>query len=115
MHYSLRLMALLVAGILMVIVLAVWSEIRAEEFALQVELQQRAEIATDHLRDAVEPALRARTPKSLSSVIERLVVRERLVGVAIYDAQKEPLVISSVLSDATGGGLALGPDCVVAQ
>src|SRR5438552_1819177 len=115
MRFSLRLVALLVAGILSVIVLAVWSEIRAEEFALQVELQQRAEIAADHLRDALEPVLRGRSPKLLPAAIERLVVRERLIGIAVYDADKKPVIISAALSEATGGGLARGPDCDGAQ
>src|SRR5262245_57621765 len=100
---------------LTVIVLAVWSEIRAEEFALQVELQQRAEIAADHLRDAVEPVLRARSPKTLTAAVDRMVVRERLAGVAIYDAQRQPVIISSTLADAAGGGPAVGPECAAAQ
>src|SRR5262245_42423988 len=115
MRFSLRLMVLLVAGILTVIVLAVWSEIRAEEFALQVELQQRAEIAADHLRDAVEPALRQRSAKSLSTSIERLVLRERLAGVAVFDAERKPVIVSGMLSDAAGGGPSLGPDCTSVQ
>jgi alpha,alpha-trehalose-phosphate synthase [UDP-forming] len=115
MRFSIRLVALLAAGILSVMVLAVWSEIRAEEFALQVELQQRAEIAADHLRDVVEPALHGRSPRSLSSTIERLVLHERLAGVAVYDADKKPIIVSATVNDAMGGGLALGPDCAAAQ
>src|SRR5499433_422620 len=73
MTLSFRLIALLVSGVTLVVVVAAWSEVRAERFALQVELQQRAEIVADRLREAAEPALRGNSVKALATTFERVV------------------------------------------
>ena len=95
MTLSLRLIALLVAGVTLVVVVAAWSEVRAERFALQVELQQRAEIVADRLREAAEPALRANSVKALAGIVERLVARQGLGGVAVYNANMNPVAVSA--------------------
>jgi len=114
MRLSLRLIALLVGGITLVVVVAAWSELRAEEFALRVELEQRAEIVADRLRDAVEPALRARTTKPLETAIDRLVVRHQLGGAAVYDMSGQPVAVSAAISAATGGRPDVPRDCKAA-
>ncbi len=112
MRLSLRLIALLVAGITLVVVVAAWSEVRAEEFALQVELQQRAEIVADRLRDALEPVVLSPSKgPQLPSLVERLALRERLGGVAVYNTSKEPLAVSASLREATGEHLAIDVAC----
>jgi trehalose 6-phosphate synthase len=114
MTLSLRLIALLVGGITLVVVVAAWSELRAEEFALGVELEQRAEIVADRLRDAVEPAIRAKATKPLDSVVDRLVVRHQLGGAAVYDANRHPVAVSAAISEATGGHPAVPAVCTAA-
>jgi trehalose-6-phosphate synthase len=115
MTLSFRLIALLVAGVTLVVVVAAWSEVRAERFALQVELQQRAEIVADRLREAAEPALRGNSVKALASTVERLVARQGLGGVAVYDANMNPVAVSTAISEATGGHPSVGASCVVPQ
>src|SRR5215470_17997618 len=111
MTLSFRLIALLVSGVTLVVVVAAWSEVRAERFALQVELQQRAEIVADRLREAAEPALRGNSVKALATTFERIVARQGLGGVAVYDANMNPIAISA----ATGGHPSVGAGCVVPQ
>jgi trehalose-6-phosphate synthase len=115
MTLSFRLIALLVAGVTLVVVVAAWSEVRAERFALQVELQQRAEIVADRLREAAEPALRGNSVKALATTFERIVARQGLGGVAVYDANMNPVVVSAAISAATGGRPSVGAGCAVAQ
>src|SRR5262249_58948203 len=103
MTLSFRLIALLVSGVTLVVVVAAWSEVRAERFALQVELQQRAEIVADRLREAAEPALRANSAKALASTIERIAARQGIGGVAVYDATMTPIAVTPPISDPTGG------------
>src|SRR5262245_65458913 len=102
MTLSFRLIALLVAGVTLVVVVAAWSEVRAERFALQVELQQRAEIVADRLREAAEPALRANSVAALASTVERLVARQGLAGAAVYDANMNPVAVSPGIREAPG-------------
>ncbi|MCM3881575.1 MAG: trehalose-6-phosphate synthase [Vicinamibacterales bacterium] len=111
MKLSLRLIALLVAGITTVVIVAAWSEVRAEEFALQVELQQRAEIVADRLRDALEPAITSQSGKQLGSLVARLVARERLSGLVVYDTNKEPLAASGAVNEALGRHFGVEADC----
>src|SRR5215468_9500320 len=115
MTLSFRLIALLVAGVTLVVVVAAWSEVRAERFALQVELQQRAEIVADRLREAAEPALRGNSVKALATTFERIVARQGLGGVAVYDANMNPVAVSAAISAATGGHPSVGAGCVVPQ
>ncbi len=103
MKRSLRLIGLLVASITPVVMVVVWSEIRAGQFALQVELQRRAEAASERLREEVEPALRARSLRHLPVIIDRLVTSERLGGAAIFDARNAPVAVSSTLGDVLEG------------
>ncbi len=115
MTLSFRLIALLVAGVTLVVVVAAWSEVRAEQFALQVELQQRAEIVADRLREAAEPALRGNSVKALASTFDRLVARHGLGGFAVYDANMTPIAVSPSISAATGGHPSVGAGCEVPQ
>src|SRR6266853_842022 len=115
MTLSFRLIALLVGGITLVVVVAAWSEVRAEQFAVQVELQQRAELVADRLREAAEPALRANSVKALATTFERRVARHGLCGVAVYDTNMNPLAVSSAISEATGGHPSVGASCEVPQ
>jgi len=103
MRISLRLIALLVAGVTLVVVVAAWNEVRAEQFALQVELRQHAELVAERLRDALEPAVRSQSGQQLASLVEQLVARERLGGAAVYDADKAPLAVSAAIGKAIDG------------
>lgn len=114
MKLSLRLIALLVAGITLVVVVAAWIEVRAEGFALKVELQQRSEIVADRLRDALEPVVWSQSGELLAMLLERLVARERIGGAVVYDTDKEPLAVTAAISEATSGYPTVGAECDVA-
>src|SRR5215471_9398848 len=115
MTLSFRLIALLVCGVTLVVVVAAWSEVRAERFALQVELQQRAEIVADRLREAAEPALRGNSVKALASTFDRLVTRHAMGGYAVYDVNMTPIAVSPSITASTDGHPSVGAGCEVAQ
>jgi trehalose-6-phosphate synthase len=102
MKLSLRLISLLAIGILLVTLVVTWNEVQTEQSARQSSLQKQAEILNARLQDIIEPELRQGALKQVSEEAERFAAREHLVGVAIYDAQGQPLAITSALFAATG-------------
>ena len=103
MRFRLRLIVLLAAGITLVALLVAWSEVRAQQFAVQLDLQERTKMGAEWLREIVEPLLQSGSTPELPAIVERFGSRERLGGVAIYDGSGQPLAISSTLSDWIGG------------
>jgi trehalose 6-phosphate synthase len=111
-RFRLRLIILLAAGITLVALVVAWSEVRAQQFAVQLDLQERTKMGAEWLREIVEPLLQAGSAPELPAVVERFGNRERLGGVAIYDGGGQPLAISSALSDTLGGLPAVTAACV---
>ncbi|HQL41794.1 MAG TPA: hypothetical protein PLO93_05845, partial [Candidatus Omnitrophota bacterium] len=68
---------------------------RQEESRLKNELERRAGILADSLKFSVEPFLLSENIGYLERLVEKFSNRERLIGVAIYDA-KDTLIASSV-------------------
>ncbi len=68
---------------------------RQEESRLKNELERRSSILADSLKLSVEPFLLSENIGYLERLVEKFSNRERLIGVAIYDA-KDALIASSV-------------------
>ena len=103
MKLSLRLIILLGVSITLAAFGVAWNEVHAEQSALRADLEQRAEIAADRLREIVEPKLGPGLLQELPDAVERLSRRERLAGIAIYDAKGAPLAITSTLMSSLDG------------
>jgi trehalose-6-phosphate synthase len=110
-RFRLRLIVLLASGITLVALLVAWSEVRAQQFAVQLDLQERTRIGAEWLREIVEPLLQSGSTPELPAIVERFGSRERLGGVAVFDGSGQPLAISSTLSDWIGGQPAIAADC----
>jgi trehalose-6-phosphate synthase/uncharacterized membrane protein affecting hemolysin expression len=103
MRVSVRLILSLIAGATLVTFLFARSEVRAEKHGLRSDLERRAEVLAESLADVIGP-LEANGPRTrtqqrrLQQIVERFGNRERLAGVAIYDAQGQLLAVSSRLA-----------------
>jgi len=96
---SLRLILFLVVGITLVTFLIAKAQVRAEKLGLRSDLERRAEVLGESLREIVEPALGSRD--QLARVVERFGNRENLAGVVVYDRDAKVLAESSNLTSKT--------------
>jgi alpha,alpha-trehalose-phosphate synthase [UDP-forming] len=94
---SLRLILFLVVGITIVTFVLARNQVRAEKSGLRTDLERRAEILAESLQEIVEPAVERGSHAQLRHIVERFGNRERLAGVAIYDATGKVLAQSSSL------------------
>lgn len=103
MRVSVRLIVWLIAGVSLVTFLFARSEVQAEKRGLRSDLERRAEVLAESLADVIGP-LEASGPRArlqqrhLQEIVERFGNRERLAGVAVYNAQGRQLAVSSRLA-----------------
>jgi trehalose-6-phosphate synthase len=95
---SLRLILFLVVGITLVTFLVARNQVRSEKRGLRADLERRASILAESLQEIIEPALERGSPDQLRRIVDRFGNRERLAGVAVYDAQGSLLAQSSSLT-----------------
>jgi alpha,alpha-trehalose-phosphate synthase [UDP-forming] len=94
---SLKLILFLVIGITIVTFVIARNQVRAEKRGLRDDLQRRAEIFGESLQEIVEPALERGSRTELRRIVQRFGNRERLAGVAVYDASGQVLAESASL------------------
>ncbi len=111
MRFSFRLIALLAIGMTLVALTVAWREERVQQFAVQMDLQERTRLGAEWLREVVEPLLQSGSAPQLPAIVERFGSRERLGGVAIYDGVGQPLAISSALGHSLDGRPAVTAGC----
>jgi hypothetical protein len=95
---SVRLIVSLILGVTLVSLLSSYYEVRAEKRGLRRELELRAEVLAESLAGNVEPNLDGRSLKPLQRIVGRFSNREHLVGVAVLNAQMEPIAASAGLT-----------------
>ncbi len=86
MRITLRLILSLIVGVTVVASVFSYLQVRREERRLKEETQRKASILALSLQETIEPLLEPRSERKLQSVVERFGNRERLSGVAVYDA-----------------------------
>jgi alpha,alpha-trehalose-phosphate synthase [UDP-forming] len=94
---SIRLILFLVVGITVVTFVIARNQVRAEKRGLRADLERRAEIFAESLQEIVEPALERGSREQLRRIVDRFGNRERLAGVAVYNAEGNVLAESSSL------------------
>ncbi|MDP8981798.1 MAG: trehalose-6-phosphate synthase [Acidobacteriota bacterium] len=98
MRFSFRLMlSLFIAITLVSLVFAVY-QVQAENRNRRNELERRAQILAESLQETVEPLLLKGAQEDLQRIVERFGNRERLAGVAIYDDQRRPVLMTASLT-----------------
>ena len=98
MRISLRLIFSLVIVITLAVSLFAFLQVRQEKARLNEELGRRAGILAESLQETIEPLLEKGPSKNLQRIVEKFGNRERLSGVAVYDAQGTPLAVTQSLS-----------------
>lgn len=98
MRISFRLIVSLVIGVTLVVFLFAFFQVRQEKARLNEELERRAGILAESMQETVEPLLAKGPSKNLQRIVERFGNRERLSGVAVYDAAGRPLAVTESLS-----------------
>ncbi len=102
MRLSLRLIASLVLAVTIVSVAFALYQVQAENRSRKNELERRAQLLAESLQETVEPLLAKGAQDSLQRIVERFGNRERLAGVAIYDRQAHPVVLTPNLAARLG-------------
>ena len=87
MRMSLRLIFSLVAAVTIVSILFAFYQVRADNHTRRVDLEKRAQVLAESLQETVESRFAHGAQNNLGRIVERFGNRERLDGVAIYDAQ----------------------------
>jgi len=102
MRMSLRLIFSLVASVTIVSILFAFYQVRAENHARRVDLEKRAQVLAESLQETVESLFARGAQGNLGRIVERFGNRERLDGVAIYDAQGHATLMTPNLNARLG-------------
>ncbi len=102
MRLSLRLIVSLVLAVTIVSVAFALYQVEAENRSRRGELERRAQLLAESLQETVEPLLATGAQDSLQRIVERFGNRERLDGIAIYDKQAHPVVMTPNLAARLG-------------
>jgi trehalose 6-phosphate synthase len=98
MRITLRLVFSLVVVVTLVVFLFAFVQVRQEKSRLSEELERRAAILAESLKESVEPLVEKGPSKNLQRIVEKFGNRERLSGVAVYDSQGNPLAMTPSLA-----------------
>jgi len=102
MRLRLRLIVSLVVAVTIVSVAFALYQVQAEDRSRKNELERRAQVLAESLQETVEPLLAKGAQDSLQRIVERFGNRERLDGIAIYDKQAHPVVMTPNLAARLG-------------
>ena len=97
MRITFRLILSLVVGVTLVALVFSYFQVRQEERRLREETERRAAVLAESLQESVEPLLDSKSSGNLQRIVERFGNRERLSGVAVYDANGRSLAVTSGL------------------
>ncbi len=97
MRLLIKLTSLLVLSILLVSVFSSYYQMQRDKFSLRHELQHRAEILADSLKESVERGLATGSPEVLQRTVDRFGNRENLLGIAVFADTPTPIAITRSL------------------
>lgn len=87
MRITLRVILSIFIVIGVIVVLFTLYQAQQEKERMTVDLEQRASILGESLKESVEPLIAKGEYPRLQAIVEKFGNRERMVGVAVYDAQ----------------------------
>jgi trehalose 6-phosphate synthase len=73
-------------------------QVRQEKERLTIDLQRRASLLGESLKETIEPLLEKGSPERLQKIVEKFGNRERLAGVAVYDVKDKLIAATPPLS-----------------
>jgi len=94
LRINLRIILSIVVVISVLVLLFTLMQVRQEKERLTTDLQRRASLLGESLKETVEPLLEKGRPERLQKIVEKFGNRERLAGVAVYDV-KDKLIAAT--------------------
>lgn len=87
MRITLRIILAIFVVISVIVLLFTVIQVRQEKERMAIDLERRAALLGEGLKEAIEPILEKGRLDRLPKIVEKFGNRERLAGVAVYDAQ----------------------------
>ena len=119
MRITFRIILSILIVISVMVLLFTVIQVHQEEERLVIDLERRASLLGESLKEAIQPLLEKGRPDRLQKIVEKFGNRERLAGVAIYDVKDKliaatghlapqlasplPFVTNTMNSDQEGG------------
>lgn len=99
MRYIFAIIGAVAVVVSLVAFLFTFKQVNQEEITLKTNLEQRASLLADSLKESVEPyyAQPGSFPTALQKIVDKFANRERLAGIALYDNKGNPIATSSGL------------------
>ncbi len=97
MRLSFRLIAWTMLSVAMVSLAFSGYQVRSERHSQRAELEHRAQVLAESLKDNVETLLETGSSRRLQRLAERFAQRENLVGLAVYDKRGQVLALTPAL------------------
>ncbi|MGA3026291.1 MAG: trehalose-6-phosphate synthase [Bryobacteraceae bacterium] len=98
MRLTARLCFSLIGSVAAVSLVLAWYQTRAHTRDLNRGLQRNALVLAETLAKSAEPLVQSRSLADLQRLVDRFKDREQIAGIAVYDAGRQPLVITTGLS-----------------
>src|ERR1700722_9474518 len=92
MRQTLKIVLPLIVSVVVISLLFAVYQMRLQKRTLQSDLSHRAETLGENFQDTVAPAFRGAPDRELQRLTERMVQREHLEGVEIYDAHGKGII-----------------------
>jgi alpha,alpha-trehalose-phosphate synthase [UDP-forming] len=99
LRINLRIILSIVVMISVLVLLFTFVQVRQEKERLTIDLQRRASLLGESLKETIEPLLEKGHPERLQKIVEKFGNRERLAGVAVYDVKDKLIAATPPLSD----------------
>jgi trehalose-6-phosphate synthase len=98
MRITLRLIVSLVVSVAVVAACSAYFRVQQEDSRLNDEMERRSRLLAESLQETVLPAIQMALSTNLQRLVEKFGNRERVTGIAIYDAKGNALAITEKLS-----------------
>ena len=98
LRINLRIILSIVVVISVLVLLFTLMQVRQEKERLTIDLQRRASLLGESLKETIEPLLEKGRPERLQKIVEKFGNRERLAGVAVYDVKDKLIAATPSLS-----------------
>ncbi len=95
MRITFRLILSLVVAVGTVAAFSAYLQVGQEKQRQEDELARRSRLLAEGLHETLEPLVQKGPSEKLQRLVEKFGNRERLAGVAVYDAKETPLQTSS--------------------
>jgi len=93
MRITLRLIVSLVVTVAVVAACSAYFHVQQESSRLYDEMERRSRLLAESLQESVQPAIQMGLSTNLQRLVEKFGNRERVTGMAIYDAKGNTLAV----------------------